>query len=385
MKGACGLAIAALLMTGCDDQQEKRYRPVFVDAIVEEEDSVPQMDLEEIQQAGTIIAGTLSGPETYYEYRGLQFGLQFKLAQEFAQSIGVKLRMEIAPDTAALLAKLDKGDIDFIALEMPRWQTRISSPNLQSEIYKWWKPQRRKQMLEAIEKENEVRKVKVVRRLRPAMSDRERGVICEYDYLFLRHSTKANMDWRLLAAICYQESGFDPNARSWAGAQGLMQLMPATARSWGVMGADVFNPERNVEAGAQQLGKLQRDFADVPDDQERIKFALGSYNGGQGHVRDAMALTEKYGGNKHLWDDVSKYVLRLADPLYYRDPVVKYGYMRGSETENYVRQIWQLWQEYRGATRSTPAASLPNMYHGDSTRTSIVKTPEEMFRDSLSE
>ena len=87
-------------------------------------DTIQYYDLHEIQSSGIIIAGTLSGPDTYYEYHGKEMGLQFNLAEEFAQSIGVRLQMEISPDTATLLTRLKKGEIDFIALEMPHWQTR---------------------------------------------------------------------------------------------------------------------------------------------------------------------------------------------------------------------------------------------------------------------
>ena len=79
-----------------------------------------------------------------------------------------------------------------------------------------------------------------------------------------------------------------------------------------------------------------------------MNFVLASYNGGYHHIRDAMALTGKFGGNPKRWNDVSQYVLKLSTPQFYNDPVVKYGYMRGSETEDYVRKIRQRWQSYKG-------------------------------------
>jgi membrane-bound lytic murein transglycosylase F len=72
-----------------------------------------------------------------------------------------------------------------------------------------------------------------------------------------------------------------------------------------------------------------------------------------------MALTRKHGGNPQRWRDVATYILLLSDPAYYRDPVVRYGYLRGSETEAYVRLIMERWQQYRGSARSAGASSVP--------------------------
>jgi membrane-bound lytic murein transglycosylase F len=91
----------------------------------------------------------------------------------------------------------------------------------------------------------------------------------------------------------------------------------------------------------------------VQNPSERIKFVLASYNGGHFHIRDAMALARKNGQSPYRWSDVSGYVLRLSQPEYYGDPIVKYGYMRGSETVDYVDRIWSRWLEYRGLKSSS--------------------------------
>jgi len=75
---------------------------------------------------------------------------------------------------------------------------------------------------------------------------------------------------------------------------------------------------------------------------------LASYNGGAHHIRDAMALAKRDGKNPHRWSDVSAYVLKLAQPKYYNDPIVKNGYMRGSETVDYVSKIRQRHAGYQG-------------------------------------
>ncbi|MBQ7442674.1 MAG: transglycosylase SLT domain-containing protein [Bacteroidaceae bacterium] len=180
------------------------------------------------------------------------------------------------------------------------------------------------------------------------------GVISSWDDLFRRHAATVGWDWRLLAAQCYQESAFDPQAVSWAGARGLMQIMPATADHLGLPRADLHNPERNIEAATRYLRELTTLFADIRDPRERICFVLAAYNGGHGHVRDAMTLARKHGRNPQRWDDVDPYIRALANPAYYRDPAVRFGFLRGSETSGYVRNIRARWNAYRGAAKPAP-------------------------------
>ena len=111
---------------------------------------------------------------------------------------------------------------------------------------------------------------------------------------------------------------------------------------------DIFEPEANVSTAANYLKQLTMFYRDVPDYGERMNFVLASYNGGMGHVRDAMALTKKNGGDQYSWDDVEEYILLLSKPEYYRDEVVKCGYMRGKETHNYVAAIRERYEEYSG-------------------------------------
>ena len=323
-------------------------------------------DLHEIQASGTIIAGTLSGPDTYYEYHGKGMGLQFLLAEAFAQSIGVVLQMEISPDTTSLLHKLERGEIDFIALEMPTWQTRPDETLLSEAIAEWWKPERIKTLSNSpLKGENIVR-----RHMRPVMRDAAHGIISAYDDLFRRYSATAGFDWRLLAAQCYQESGFDPEAVSSMGALGLMQLMPSTADALGVPEEKRFDPEQNIAAAARYIKRVSQSFSDIKDAGERIRFTLAAYNGGVGHVQDAQTLARKAGRDPQYWDDVAPFILLLSEPRYYRDPDVRYGYMRGSETEAYVRLIMERWQQYRGSARSfvsgsTPAPAKKSLQNGE--------------------
>jgi membrane-bound lytic murein transglycosylase F len=172
------------------------------------------------------------------------------------------------------------------------------------------------------------------------------GKISKYDSLIRRDAAELGWDWRLLASIIYEESQFDPWRRSWAGAVGLMQLMPETARQFGAQ--DIYDPAQNLQAGTKYLKWLWNLFDDVPDSTQRIKFVLAAYNAGQGHVLDARRLARKYGKDPDVWDDnVGYFMLKKSNEKYYNDEVVEHGYCRGGETFAYVKNVLELYQHYR--------------------------------------
>ena len=180
----------------------------------------------------------------------------------------------------------------------------------------------------------------------PIMSAKE-GKISPYDNLFRQYAKEIGWDWRLLASLAYNESNFDTTAVSWAGAKGLMQLMPRTAKAMGVPEGKEQNPEESIKGAVKYIGLTAGSFRSIPDS-ERIKFILAAYNSGTGHITDAMALAEKYGANKYVWDgNVEKYILLKSNEEYFSDPVCKHGYFRGIETYNFVRDIIQRFNRYK--------------------------------------
>ena len=180
----------------------------------------------------------------------------------------------------------------------------------------------------------------------PILSLRE-GKISHYDELFKKYAKKINWDWRLLASLAYKESNFDTTAVSWAGAKGLMQLMPSTAHAMGMPPGKEQNAEESIKAAVKYLGITTKSFMQIPEP-ERIHFVLASYNSGLGHVLDAMALAEKYGKKKYVWkDNVEKYILLKSQEEYFTDSVCKYGYFRGTETYTFVRDIMGRYEQYK--------------------------------------
>jgi membrane-bound lytic murein transglycosylase F len=175
------------------------------------------------------------------------------------------------------------------------------------------------------------------------------GKISLFDEYFKRYSEIIGWDWRLIASLAFQESRFNNDAVSWAGAFGIMQLMPGTAAMYNVSQAST--PIENIIAGVKYLDWIDRRMREViEDDSERVKFVLASYNVGIGHVMDARRLAEKYDKNPNIWkDNVDYFVLNKSKPKYYLDPVVRFGYARGSEPFNYVSEILERYEHYKNA------------------------------------
>lgn len=316
-------------------------------------------DLDEIQVSGELILLTVNGPQTYYDYRGKHLGTQFLIVEHFAVDIGVELRVEVCRDSVEMLKKAKEGMADMMAFATPGdIQVLPGKPELEEEFRQWYRPSR----IDDVRKEERyLFSMQSVRRhVFSPMLDRKKGVISPYDGYFIHYAPSVRWDWRLLAALCYQESTFDPRAVSWAGAKGLMQIMPSTADELGLPQDKLYDPESNIAAAVKYIGQLDAHFQDIGDRRERISFILAAYNGGRHHIRDAMALARRDGRNPFRWRDVAQYVLRLSIPQYYSDPIVKYGYMRGTETVDYVEKIHQRWRSYQGVkTIQTFSGSMP--------------------------
>lgn len=368
--------ISLLFLVSCSDNKKVEATAPWGDTNTNSANT-GDFDLSNIVDNGELIVLTMSGPETYYDYHGHSLGLEYMMCEKFAQSQGVSVRVEVCSDTTEMVRRLLNDDADLIAFPLPKnvkggkaldfcgagvdsthvqWAVRKDSPELAKALNNWFKPEFRKEIQQ---EEAFLLSTRSIRRhIYSPMLNRKGGIISHYDSYFMSYSMDFGWDWRLMAAQCYQESCFDPKAVSWAGACGLMQIMPSTANHLGLPLQRLYDPEMNIAAAAKYLRELSAKFSDIPDRMERMNFTLACYNGGYHHVRDAMSLAQKHGKDPRNWDDVSKYVLLLSQPAYYRDPVVKYGYMRGSETVDYVHKIRDRWEQYRSLVH-TPRLGIP--------------------------
>ena len=174
------------------------------------------------------------------------------------------------------------------------------------------------------------------------------GKISVYDDLFKRYSKEIDWDWKILAAQAYTESRFDTTVVSWAGAKGLMQIMPRTATANGLSLDKIANPELNIKTAVKVIKSLDKSLQKyVSNPIERQKFVLAAYNSGLAHILDAIALAKKYGKKPDIWNDnVREAVLMKARPEFYNDPVVKYGYFRGTQTVEYVDKVIKIYNLY---------------------------------------
>lgn len=225
------------------------------------------------------------------------------------------------------------------------WSVRKSSPDLENSINKWLASIKRSGYYNIVFSKYFKNKKRFKTVMNSDYNSSKTGRISQYDKLIKKYSSKIGWDWRLVSSLVYQESRFDHNNKSWAGANGLMQLMPSTAKE---LGLKHNTPEENIKAGTKYLNQIFNRFSSITDSVQRIKFTLASYNCGYGHVLDAQSLTLKMGDNSNVWDkNVEKSILKLSRQKYYNRPYINYGYVRGLEPYNYVRDIFVRYDNYK--------------------------------------
>lgn len=157
----------------------------------------------------------------------------------------------------------------------------------------------------------------------------------DYEETIRQEAEKYGFDWRLITAMIYQESHFNPRARSYTGVRGLMQITQATAREMGIESR--VDPENSIRAGVRYLARLRDRFDDIKDDRERLLFALASYNVGYGHVRDAQKIAKNKGMDPGTWESLKTVLPLLRRSEYYRH--TRYGYARGTEPVRYLSHV----------------------------------------------
>ena len=295
------------------------------------------------------------------------------LNEELGGGINIHLMPEDSITTEDLIAQVSKGEIPYTVsnekiaklnktyfwnidyslkvsfLQRSAWVVRNTSPELAQAIDEWVSGKSGSHIYKAsIKRYFELSKQPFTAEL----SEVKNGHISPYDDLFRKHAKNMEWDWQLLASIAYQESHFNPNAVSWAGAEGLMGIMPNTAKALGVTPHELKEPDTGIKTGVDCLRRFRQGFTKIEDPDERLKFTLGAYNAGIGHVFDAQRLAEKNGKDPQVWDNnVALYIRLKSDPEYYNDPVCKHGYLRGSVTYNYVHDVIERYNYYKDNTK----------------------------------
>ena len=291
------------------------------------------------------------------------------LSQEIGGAIIIKEDSATA-ETESLIQKVAMGEIQYTVtdqtigmvnaiyypnldvntvLSLPQqiaWAVRKNSPELLGAVNEWLDEMKRNGKFKWIYNKyfNNPRSSQI--RISSDYSSLGGNKLSQYDEEIKREAKVLGWDWRLLASLIYQESNFQADAESWAGAVGLMQLMPAAAEQFGARNRK--DPNQSLKAGVRCLKHFDNLWGKyIKDPNERLKFILASYNAGLSHVVDARNLTKKYGKDPSKWVDVESFLKQKSNPRYYRDPVVMAGYCKCEEPINYVREILNRYEEYK--------------------------------------
>ncbi|WP_232012617.1 membrane-bound lytic murein transglycosylase MltF [Vibrio aphrogenes] len=431
-------------------------------------DTQSMTDLEKIQERGVLRVGTLNNQLSYFIGPEGPTGLEYELAKQFADELGVKLEIKPAYHLTGLLPALDNQEVDIVAAGLSHTPSRLKRYNAgpayyyisQQVIYKkgTWRPRNLQQLIDkgaeltvvkgsqydytlqqlskihpdlkwktsATEDNTDLLKdvsegklgftvvdsvsLSITQRLHPnlalafeltedqpvswfirksdddslyalmveffgsfnqsgqlaSLEEKYFGHIQSFDYvdtrafirsldsklpkykhLFQKYSKE--FDWRLIAALSYQESHWNPYAKSPTGVRGMMMLTQSTAKMVGV--TNRLNPDKSVYGGVEYLRRMVERIPDSIPDHEKIWFALASYNVGYGHVMDARRITQHEGGNPDSWTDVKERLPKLRIPGYYK--YTRYGFARGDEAKNYVENIRRYYQTIIGYEAET--------------------------------
>lgn len=255
-----------------------------------------------------------------------------------------KIPLTVADKDVAELGKKYFNNIDIgmlISIPLPKgWIVRKDAPKLDSAINAWYADISNSKYLKYTSS-------KYLSRSSYFDLVVSGGYISPYDSIFRVNAEALGWDWRFLAAMAFNESRFNPNTVSANGAIGIMQLMRRTGIKYGLNDSTFLEPSANIAAATKLISSLDKMFAFIADDTERKKVIVAAYNAGQGHIWDAIKLTEKYGGDPQKWSgNIEKYLLLKSKPKYYNDKVVKLGYFRAQHTSRFVKDVFATYNKY---------------------------------------
>ena len=225
------------------------------------------------------------------------------------------------------------------------WAVHPEAEGLLDATNAWIRSNRKKKEFNIIYNKYFKNKRSFRRRVKSDFFSLNNNQISQYDDIIKTNAKNIGWDWRLLASVVYQESRFINEAKSWTGAQGLMQMLPATAAEMGVK--NIMDATDNIRGGSLYLKKMFDEFSSIEDPVQRIKFTLAAYNCGLYHVKDAQKLAESNQLDTKTWDgQVDQMILALSYPKNYNKDIVKYGYVNGIEPFKYVSEVFERYNHY---------------------------------------
>ena len=290
---------------------------------------------------------------------GFRTGFNYDLLRSFGEKVGAEVEITLADNHIDYIDSLRNGDIDIMVLpdtcshyhddsiilsrgiDKSVWAINSEDISKIRELNTW---------IASYTDSEEYRLAwtkyhKCINPLTKFTKGMSASKLSPYDGLIKEYAAKLGWDWRMLAAVIYQESKFSINTVSHRGATGLMQVMPSTAEHYGI--SDLLDPEENIKAGTMHLARLQKMYSDEGmTDMERFKFVLASYNAGEGRIADCRNLAAARNLDNTRWDDILKVIPSMREESTLQEISLKFGKFNGTETMNYVENILNIYSAF---------------------------------------
>ena len=306
--------------------------------------------------AGKEIVCVLDLCDDMYSTHGLETGFNYQLAERFAEDNRCEVKIISAGKKENWLDSLQQGKADIVIMhdhgnitedillsrnvdEHTVWG--ISDEKYLNQVNSW---------ISHMTSHEDYSKMKSkYSRVYNPIKRAENGVVSKtlspYDSIIKKYAAELGWDWRMLAAVVYQESKFSINSTSHRGATGLMQVMPRTAEHYGV--SDLLDPEENIKAGTSHLKRLQRLYVNGGfEHTELIKFTLASYNAGEGRIADCRNFAESRNADNRKWDEIVNLIPEMREDSILEEESVKLGKFQGYETIAYIDSIMAIYEAF---------------------------------------
>jgi len=318
-------------------------------------------DWETIQKRGYIRAGILQNTTDYYIENGTIKGFHYDLMELFGKDFNLKVQYSVFPALWDNFCALMTDEIDVLAMDLNseslqntfflnislHWAVNKQNTSLYEVLDDWLDSltnTRFYPILFAKYYSPTSKNRRTMKRYQQKIEDN--AISFHYDDLIKKHAENAGLDWLFVAAIIYQESGFNAKATGKGGSFGLMQIMPKTATYMGMK--NLYCAENQILYGCKYIKKLKERYAEKGvDSTDLYKFVLAAYNAGTCRIDDARLLAEKKGYNPNTWHDVEKMLLKLSDRQYIKKIPLNCGYYNGKFTKKYVSKVWETYLHYQ--------------------------------------
>ena len=286
---------------------------------------------------------------------GLITGYNYYLLQRFAERAGRTLTISLGPESESQIDSLRQDVVDLVVIpihDLPAadsilisdpvdslacWVVRMEDTHLLAEINGWVAEWSASEAYDSVS-------TRFLKTFDPFRRRSGAGYAGPYDGILRAWADSIGWDWRMLAAVVFQESRFRIDVQSRRGAAGLMQMMPATARA--MQAGNLLDPEESIRTGARYLQRLSRRYSHAADRLERMKFTLAAYNAGEGRIQDCLAYAALKGVDDSRWENIAAIIPEMREDEVASLDTLRFGRFLGYETLAYVDRVLALYREF---------------------------------------